>query len=389
MWKTHKSLIYKLGEYDKNEKKIKIASFDLDNTLVYQKSGKVFATGPNDWTLLFKNTMKKINKLVKKKYTIVLFTNQAGIEKKKVTVDNVQERIRLILTNLGIFDSTFVFIASSSSDHFRKPCIGMWDFCESQIFMDKEIDRSKSFFVGDAAGRIKNWKPHTKKDFSCSDRKFANNVGINFFTPEEYFEEMPPTQKSLWNWDTASLRFDPKKYLENKSDETFDTDVLSFVKDKNDRRFMFFMVAPPASGKSTFVNEYLGNFTRINRDTLKTKNSCLKHTLRALNNNENIVIDNTNPSKESRKSYLDIAKKKGYECVAIVWSDMDKKFCNHLNHYRVQMTNSKKIPMVVYHIWFKKYERPTMEEGFSRVIDTTFFPKFKSDVEKKIFLFKY
>eukprot|EP00210_Caulerpa_lentillifera_P002574 g2469.t1 len=65
---------------------------------------------------------------------------------------------------------------STSRDTFRKPETGMWDF-----FLNKhqEVDKKLSFYVGDAAGR--------PKDFSDSDLKFAENIGLAFFTPEDYF----------------------------------------------------------------------------------------------------------------------------------------------------------------------------------------------------------
>lgn len=37
-------------------------------------------------------------------------------------------------------------------------------------------DKKDSYFVGDAAGRA--------DDFASTDRKFALNVGIQFYTPE-------------------------------------------------------------------------------------------------------------------------------------------------------------------------------------------------------------
>lgn len=37
-------------------------------------------------------------------------------------------------------------------------------------------DKKESYFVGDAAGRA--------NDFASTDRKFALNVGIQFYTPE-------------------------------------------------------------------------------------------------------------------------------------------------------------------------------------------------------------
>ena len=42
-------------------------------------------------------------------------------------------------------------------------------------------DKAESFFVGDAAGR-----QYTKSraDFASTDRKWAQNVGLTFWTPE-------------------------------------------------------------------------------------------------------------------------------------------------------------------------------------------------------------
>ena len=40
------------------------------------------------------------------------------------------------------------------------------------------VERTCSLYVGDAAGRAKAWAKDKPKDFSCSDRMFAANVGI-------------------------------------------------------------------------------------------------------------------------------------------------------------------------------------------------------------------
>ena len=37
-------------------------------------------------------------------------------------------------------------------------------------------------YVGDAAGRAKDWAPGKPKDFSCSDRKFGVNLGVSKYS---------------------------------------------------------------------------------------------------------------------------------------------------------------------------------------------------------------
>lgn len=66
-----------------------------------------------------------------------------------------------------------------------------------------DLDLDNSIFVGDAAGRIAgDGKP---KDFSCSDRNFAANVGITFHTPEEFFLHQKLRE--------FTRSFDPSEYL--------------------------------------------------------------------------------------------------------------------------------------------------------------------------------
>lgn len=73
----------------------------------------------------------------------------------------------------------------------------MWE-----LFLQRNgpVDLDQSFYVGDAAGRPADGIH--PKDFSCSDRKFASNVGIKFYTPEEYFLGEAPRP---FSWDTPDL----------------------------------------------------------------------------------------------------------------------------------------------------------------------------------------
>lgn len=55
--------------------------------------------------------------------------------------------------------------------------MGMWDMLVKEKNDGVEIDVDKSFYVGDAAGREKNWAPKKNKDHSAADRLFAMNIG--------------------------------------------------------------------------------------------------------------------------------------------------------------------------------------------------------------------
>lgn len=55
----------------------------------------------------------------------------------------------------------------------------MWDYLVKSCNSNVEIDMNESFFVGDAAGRPKDWAPGKKKDFSCADRMFAQNINLS------------------------------------------------------------------------------------------------------------------------------------------------------------------------------------------------------------------
>jgi bifunctional polynucleotide phosphatase/kinase len=72
------------------------------------------------------------------------------------------------------------------------------------------------------------------------------------------------------------------------------------------------------------------NYTRVNRDTLKTKEKCLKVAEEEIKKGNSVVIDNTNPSAADRKIYIDLAIKYKIK-VRCFYFDIPKDICFHLN----------------------------------------------------------
>lgn len=103
----------------------------------------------------------------------------------------------------------------------------------------------ESFFVGDAAGRPDNWKSGYTKDFASTDRKFAINIGIKFYTPEEFFLGEAPAIFDLGP-------FDPKGLLEVSSASNSWLDSSKIVGEKH----LVIFVGPPAAGKTKFFKDH-------------------------------------------------------------------------------------------------------------------------------------
>ena len=141
----------------------KMAAFDYDWTMVNPKDGKTFPTSIEDWQWMYPNVPEKIKQYYEDGYMIVIFSNQS----KKWKCD----QIRLVMSQLNI--PLFVVIATEKCDYKPNPILF------NTLLGKNEINKEESFFVGDALGR--------KYDFSDSDKVFAENIGIKWYSPEDIF----------------------------------------------------------------------------------------------------------------------------------------------------------------------------------------------------------
>lgn len=145
---------------------------------------------------------------------------------------------------------------------------------------------------------------------------------------------------------------------------------------------MIIFCGPPGGGKSTFWRTYLQGYTRINRDTLKTKEKCYKVAEDEIKKGNSVVIDNTNPKKDDRAYFSGLAKKYGYD-VRCFFFKTSKDICFHNDYMRVVNNKrehlSGKAGSIPIHKWFKDLEEPTVAEGFKEVKKINFIAKFNDD----------
>lgn len=329
----------------------KIAGFDLDWTIIKTKSGKVFPTSKNDWTFLFEDIPYKLKTL--NDYTIVIFSNQMGISKGKTKKEDILYKVGKIYEHLN---HPFIFVASTEDDINRKPRVGM--FTQVQMLINKPIDKEKSFYVGDMAGR--------KNDKEDTDRKFALNLGINFHTPEEYF-----LNKSKEDFKLGGYLLDYKNNKEKK------------IKLNNDKELIM-LSGYPGSGKTTIATKLIEtspNYAFYSRDLFGAK--YIKFLEKSMKEEQSIIIEGLFASNKSRQQILDLANKYNYK-KRLIQINIPMDFAYHLNIWRSFISLTKKIPMIVYQRYNKEYEAPVEDDWDSIEVHK---PKLLDESINKIYLY--
>lgn len=180
-WKAFSTVI--VGEPDEIHARDKIAAFDFDGCLV---KTSVQRHGADAWSLLYPSIPKRLQDYYNDGYKLVIFTNESNIDRwknsRQKAVDSKIGRLKGFMKLVNVPMQVFIACArEGTGDSFRKPKDGMWIFLEQHFNKAVSIDKARSFYVGDAAGR-----PH---DHSDADIGFAKAVGVKFLLPEDVFLE--------------------------------------------------------------------------------------------------------------------------------------------------------------------------------------------------------
>ena len=123
----------------------------------------MFPVDHNDWKFLYSEVPGNLKSLHNDGYKIVFITNQAGISKGKVKVEDYRTKAERIQQKLGV--PLQLFCSTSDAGYFRKPRTGIWDWLEKEGNGGVKVDKVRSFYCGDAAGREAGWMVGKKKDF--------------------------------------------------------------------------------------------------------------------------------------------------------------------------------------------------------------------------------
>ncbi|KAF9228631.1 PNK3P-domain-containing protein [Gyrodon lividus] len=331
----------------------KVAAFDLDGTVIksnHNNRGK--GTEALKWEWWRNDVPRKLQELHEDGYSILLISNQAL---KSTSLEDWKKKIPLIAAALPTVP--FRLLAARAKDEYRKPMPGMW-YELQRIFKERnvEIDKKSSFFVGDAAGRA--------GDFASTDRKWAINAGIPFYTPEEYFLDLPAAPYKLPGFHVSSLPSEPLS----------PSDVIIVPKPPKPELVLF--IGFPCLGKSSFYQKHFApvGYVHVNQDTLRTRAKCVTAAEEALRAGKSCVIDNTNRDIATRKFYVDLAKKVGVPARCFLFTgSMDLAWHNNLYRAYNQSPSSGTqpprdlLPYLAFIGFRDNYEEPQTSEGLSEV----------------------
>ncbi len=330
---------------------------------------------PYTFTFDINKVKSKLDEYQKKDYIFAIFSNQNGIALGHIKESEFKNKIDKIFTQELKYP--FVIICAKEKDYYRKPCVGMLEIFKKNFNDNLELDLNECIYVGDAAGRKKS-KVYKRNDFSDSDHKFAINCQFKFFTPEEFFlnekSDYPKIVNKLHDYD-------------NNNNDHIKYDISPNSKE------VIVLIGSPGSGKSTFTENYLvpKGYIRINQDNLKSKEKVLKCLSKNIGEGKKIVIDSTNPQKNTRSEYIKICKENNYPIRAFVFQ-VSKELAMHLNNLRAinkkRQHYSGHVNNIPIHAFFKNYQEPEISEGFKEIVKVNFIPgPFLNEEDKKIFYY--
>ncbi|XP_044250070.1 uncharacterized protein F21D5.5-like [Drosophila takahashii] len=352
----------------------KIAGYDMDGTIIKTKSGWDFPEDIYDWQIIFPEVPEKLKSLHNNGFKICFFTNQRGIARGEIELDDFKVKIKQIVTELGVPIQVFIAIGDG---FYRKPLTGMWQHLKSEMNQGIEIQEDRCFFVGDAAGRPEKDGEVTKRreDHSLADRLFAANIGLTFYTPEVHF-----LGQQVEEW--IKPDFDPTSLQDQVT--LFEPDDLTF---KDHPCEMVIMVGLPGSGKSHFCATFLQSlgYKIINAETLGSTRSWPVACKGFLRLGQSCVVDNTNIDVASRQKFLQVASEMKVPCRCLVMNVPLAQVRHNLAFRELTDSGISRVRNSVFEIMEYKYQEPVVEEGFLSIHKVNFRPAFADEKLERLY----
>ena len=300
---------------------LRLALFDLDNTLITSKSGRRWASNADDW--VFQGDGPRVlREYAAGGWTVGIVTNQ--FEWNLARAKGVaQAKCASVLAELHTVNGwqpwCLVATGSPAEAVYRKPARGLYDA------LLREYEGSAVAEVqmcGDAVGPDAERPEYRWAD---TDARFATAIGARFVTPDAVFG-------------TRAAALNP------------------------DRRELVLLVGNMGSGKSTTSHRLVSQsqsddivcafeYVHLEMDVLKTSARMIRETEKALGT-RSVVVDGCHGTAASRAPYIELARELGIP-IRVLWHIRDGRPYNTLR--------TRVVPEIAYATYSKRFEDPTLD----------------------------
>ena len=329
-----------------------VAGFALEGCLVKEGSSDALQQP----TFLFSEIEAKLSQLSRNlSKRIIIFANSEMSSLEKLKTNLIQ-----LINTVGVPVEAFISIAD---DHKAMPSKGLWDTFLAQN-ESVSLDLQNSFFCGS----------------SSKDKRFADNIGIPFTSPEQLFLGTrvlltPPTIK------------DEKQEL-NQTEIPISPSLYTNSKVNTGPPEIIILVGQPGSGKTKFYRKYLQpyEYNHICKDRLGSDDRCVQMAAAALAKAQRVVIDCTNQTQRLRYPYTVIASRLGI-AVRCFWFDTPPEMAQRFCRLRTIVSEgiSKKISSETHIAYQSSFQPPSIEEGFNEMRTIRFSLLFETPKHQHVF----
>lgn len=367
-------IVYESKDFEdqKGNVNIKIALFDLDNTLIVPKNGRNPATlhldtDPKNYVYLdsHENLTKKFTLLKKAGYVIAIVTNQS---KYRQQFGALELKLRHILkdfkTHLGWKPYMFINI----SPDFVKPSPQSFNLLlllnsleikdikpnkNQNILKIEKVNLPQCFMVGDAVGKEDPYLPYRYASF---DKNYAKNISNEFRNTHKKQKGFSQNSPDFCKFIRASDFF-PHHKVEPRA-----------------HRELVITVGQPGSGKSTTsaLLQKAGYDVCVS-DFIKDKDLLIDCVKKSLEGKNRVVVDALNFSKEQRSRYTKLARAMKVP-IRLIWFVREGRPWNSVRGKEEAIIlgttyrHKEPVPEVAYANYSKNFEEPTESEGEIEVV---------------------
>jgi DNA 3'-phosphatase len=356
MWKFIDSVIYYIApkfEFNKS-----LAIFNFIDTLVVLK--KNFTTVELKYKY---NCIKtKLQEISSSGASIIIFQSFSTDD-----IDHIKE-----LFDLFIIDTDLPITAFFTTDRnkYMKPLNNIWKLIE--LFYRKQkkpLEKNHSIVVGNNAGRINKFN-NKKLDYDCSDRAFALNINITFFTPDRFF--LNEKALNLWQFSDKIINKNDRLVLlnDNNINAPVILDEINLLEKSN--AYTIIITGPPSSGKKHLSKQLknkwecdykLGSIDSISENDNSSINELLVTMDIKLKQNKSIIFSlncvYNNITKVIRTSMIN------HIPILIIELKITPKLNKLLDYIKIQKSNTYKTKLqsiIQWNEYYREYKEPKYNE---------------------------